>query len=247
MDVYLDLSMVFLLIQIMVCIYGSELLMVYRYKRGLKITLILVNTCLFFTIYLHFIFSLLIFIIVNLFIFVAFNKKWLYSYLIFNLLFFLIDFFVILITDNIKLINIYLVINKPIGVLYSLFVPFFGLCLLLATKFVDSVFHLHVYKTTCFISKDDKKYSFSAYFDNGNTLKYNNVPVIFCLKKIWMFDLSSPQEIEVETVNGIEINIGYNALISVEDKDEEFFVYVVLVDDINSFHGCEILLNAYLR
>ena len=62
-----------------------------------------------------------------------------------------------------------------------------------------------------------------------------------------MFDLSSPQEIEVETVNGIEINIGYNALISVEDKDEEFFVYVVLVDDINSFHGCEILLNAYLR
>lgn len=247
MDVYLDLSMVFLLIQIMVCLYGSELLMVYRYKRGLKISLIVVNTLLFYTIYLPFIFSLLIFFLVNLILFVIFTKKWIYPYLTFNILFFLIDFLIVVITDKVKLMNVYLTINKPIGVLYCLLVPFFGLCLLLSTKFVDSIFHLHIYKTTCFISKDDKKYSFSAYFDSGNTLKFNNTPVIFCLKSTWTFSLNSPSFVELETINGVDVKEGYSALISLEDNSEEFFVYVVLLDDIKSFHGCEILLNAYLR
>ena len=119
--------------------------------------------------------------------------------------------------------------------------------LVVSSKRVDSLFHLHVYKTTCVLTKEDKKFAFKAFYDSGNTLKYDNVPVVFCVKKLWNFSLESPVEIEANGINGSKKYQGYEALLSFGEKDENFFVYVVLLDDVNSFHGCEMLLNAYLR
>lgn len=247
MDVYIDLSLVLLSIQIMVCLKGCELLLGYRYKRGMKFTLILANLMLFFTLYLHFWTCLIGFVLANLILHRVFYPKFLIKALIFFALFFLIDFFLILVGRNVRLLHIYLIVEKPLGVVYALLVPLFGVMLAVATRLVDSLFRLHVFKTTCIITKDEKKYAFQAYFDTGNTLKYDNVPVVFCLKSLWNFSLEQPCEIEVTSVNGTQTCQGYGALINLEGSEEDYYVYVVLVDTVNSFHGCEVLLNAYLR
>lgn len=247
MDVYLDLSLLFLLIEIMVCIYGVELLMTYRYKRGMKITLVLVNLILFFTIYLPFWVCITLFFILNISVFIVFNKKWIYDFCVFIILFFMINFLISLLTSKLKMLHIYLIISSAEGIFYCLLIPLFGLMLVVSSKLVDSLFHLHVYKTTCVLTKEDKKFAFKAFYDSGNTLKYDNVPVVFCVKKLWNFSLESPVEIEANGINGSKKYQGYEALLSFGEKDENFFVYVVLLDDVNSFHGCEMLLNAYLR
>ena len=247
MDVYLDLSLVLLLIEIMVCIKGIEVLMTYRLKRSVKITLILVNLILFFTIKLNFVVSMFLFIILNMTIFKTMSKKPVSEFVTFFIIFFIIDFFIILITDSISIINIYLAINSPIGIIYSLFVPLFGIMLSVASKFVDAVFRLHSYKINCILSKNGKKYSYLGYFDSGNTAKYDNVPIIFCLKDLWSFNLDNPFEIEIETVSGNQLYKAYSALINLEDSKEDYFVYVILLDRSEQFNGCELLLNAYLR
>lgn len=247
MDVYLDLSLFFLIIEIMVCLFGSELLLTYRYKRGMKFTTIVVNAILFFTIYLPYWLSIVLFLLLNSLVFIIFNKKWVFEYCIFNVLFFMINFLLSLLTDKLKMLHIYLVISSPVGIFYALLIPLFGLMLLVSTKIVDSLFHLHAYKTTCIVQKEDKKYALRAYYDSGNTLKYENVPVVFCLRDSWNFSLSSPVEIDVSSVNGEKKYLGYEALLSIEDHEEAFYVFVVVLDNISSFHGCELLLNAYLR
>ena len=165
----------------------------------------------------------------------------------FFILFFIINFFLTLITDDIKLLHIYLSINSPKGIIYSILVPIFGISLYLAMKFVDSIFHLHAYKTKCIISKDSQKACFLGYFDSGNTLKVDNVPVIFCNRSSWLFPLTNEKDIEVSTINGEKIYRGYEALINIDGKNEDVFVYVILNDNNDGFNGCEILLNAYLR
>ena len=53
-------------------------------------------------------------------------------------------------------------------------------------------------------------------------------------------------EIEVSTINGNSILKGVKALLRIIDSKESYFVYVAFVSSMNSFHGCELLLNAYL-
>ena len=247
MDVYLDLSLFLLLIEIMVCIKALELLMVYRIKRSVKITLIAVNLILFFTIKLSLIVSIFLFLIFNMTILIFMNKKKVGDFLIFIIIFFVINFLIVIISKDIKLLNIYLVIIKPIGTFYALIIPLFGLMLSLSAKFIDYVFRLHNYKMNCFIIKNGKKYAYLGYYDSGNTLKYDNVPVIFCVKKYWMYDFNNEIEIEVDTISGKTKHTAYNALINIEDSKEDYFVYVVVIDQDDQFNGCELLLNAYLR
>lgn len=248
MDVYLDLSILALTIEIMVCLMFVEQLTTHRLKRGMKFLFIVLNIVLFFTIYLSLILSVFLFVLFNLLLFFI-NKKddCLTNFLLFSFCFALLNLFVLIIGENISVLHIYLVINDLRGLLSIIIFPLFYIGLIISVKIVDSLYHLHKYKTSCFITKKDKKYFFSAYYDSGNTLKYDNVPVIFCVKKEWKFIDNESTIIEVESVNGKSKYIGYEALLSIEDSNENYFVYVVVIDKIDSFHGCEVLLNAYLR
>ena len=248
MDVYLDLSILSLAIEIMVCLLFVEQLTTHRIKRGMKFLFIILNIILFFTIYLTFILSIFLFILFNLMLFLINQRdKCLTNFILFILCFTLLNQFVLIVGENISVLHIYLVINDLNGLLSILIFPLFYVGLIISVRIVDSLYHLHKYKTSCFITKKDKKIYFSAYYDSGNTLKYDNVPVIFCLKNKWKFIDNESTIIEVESVNGKSKYIGYEALLSIEDSDENFFVYVVVLDKIDSFHGCEVLLNAYLR
>ena len=247
LDVYIDLSLVLLVIEIMVCIYGLELLLTYREKRSVKIALIIANSILFFTIKFSLIVSLFCFFIINMTIFKLISKKGTIKFVIFSIVFFTINLFFSSISNYLFLLNIYLAINSPIGIIYALLIPLFGVIMYISTRIVDALFHLHVYKTTCIISNNEQKIAYKAYFDSGNTLKYDNVPVIFCIDSSWLFPKINSTMIEVSTISGSDKYEAYKSLISINSSNEEYFVYVVLINEIKDFYGCEVLLNAYLR
>ena len=86
-----------------------------------------------------------------------------------------------------------------------------------------------------------------SYFDTGNTLKCDGIPVIFCLKRTWPFSfINTTNKVNVNTVNGSSEMELTKALITFDDKKISIVVYVALLDQDESFNGCECLLNAYL-
>lgn len=246
MNVYIDLSAVMLLMEIMVCIYGIESLMIRRLKKGVKITLIIVNFIMFFTIYLSYLTSFIIFFIFNFLVFKLLDNNQIKSFILFLILFFIINFSLNVLSNDISMKNVYLVVNNPYGILYIILVPLFGLFIYFSTRLVDNLYHLHSFKTQCIVTLNQKRYLINGYYDSGNTLKYNNVPVVFCNQVQMIEEINEYVLIEVKTINGIIKYKGYKALINIDHNQEEFFIYLVVVKNNESFNGCDLLLNAYL-
>ena len=71
--------------------------------------------------------------------------------------------------------------------------------------------------------------------------------MIFCLKRTWPFSfINTTNKVNVNTVNGSSEMELTKALITFDDKRTSIVVYVALLDQDESFNGCECLLNAYL-
>ena len=128
-----------------------------------------------------------------------------------------------------------------------MFAPLFNLILLLVSRGVDSIYRLGNYKVDAIICVEGKKAKFRCYFDTGNTLKYQGIPVIFCLKRSWPFTYINKMDvINVSTVSGNKEMEATKALITFDEQKLSILVYVALIDQEESFNGCECLLNAYL-
>lgn len=137
-------------------------------------------------------------------------------------------------------------ITEPIGTLSYFVLIILVISIFLATKFVDYTYRLSSYKTSCFIEYLNKKVYASAYFDSGNTLKYLGVPVVFASLSNFPFEIKEYEDIEVSTINGNKTYKAIPCLLSLEAKKESIYIYLALMEEERTFHGCEVLLNAYL-
>ncbi len=154
------------------------------------------------------------------------------------------------IIDNLSIYNyvkgFVLIINSPKGIISYLFAPLFFISLILSVRIVDYLFRLHSYKTSCYLIKNNQKIYYTCYYDSGNTLKHHDIPVIFISKDKYIFDIEELEEIQIETINEVKKMKLESCLISLEDKKDEYFVYVIITDK-KDFNGCEVLLNAYIN
>ena len=66
--------------------------------------------------------------------------------------------------------------------------PVIFLLIYLVTLFVDKSYHLSSYKNDVILLLNGKKYKIKAYFDTGNVLLYNQIPVIFMIER-WKKDV----------------------------------------------------------
>lgn len=246
MNIYIDLSVILLLMEIMVCVKMVESLTTHRIKRRMKLTLLLVNFVLFFSIYLSSLFSIILFLFFNYLVFKVYEKKIIITFLLYIFFYFSINFLLNYLVEDLTLKNSYLVVSTSYGFLYGLLIPVFGIWITLSTKIVDSLFHLHSFKTQCIVSVGEKKYLLTGYFDTGNTIKYDNVPVVFVIKNTIIIEKNKQIEFEVNTIQGRKKYLGYQGLLKYENLEEDYYVYIAETDSLNSFNGCEILLNAYL-
>ena len=217
-------------------------------KIKLRYYLLLIFTCGFslFLIYLNIYLSILIYIMyVMVIMIIVYKKQMIKALLLYMFCYTLLTFIIDKLSIYNSCYNFILIINNSKGIFSYIFCPLFFLGLIISTKIVDCLYRLNTYKTVCYLSKNNSKYSYTCYYDTGNTLKHNDIPVIFINKDIYKFKLEEGEEIEIKTVNGREKRKVQSCLLSLEDKKESYFVYVVLVEE-NDFNGCEILLNAYL-
>lgn len=243
----MDLSFLLQIILGYASLYFAKILLVKKSKAYLEVIFILSVGLSVFLVYVSLLQSILIYYVyVSIFLLLIFEKDYFKSLFLYFFCYALLTFIIDKLSMHNNVYNFILVINSPKGILSYLFGPLFLISLYLSLKIVDHLFHLHNFKTNCYLIKKNKKVIYSCYYDSGNTLKVNDIPVIFISKNKYIFDIEEKEEIEIETVNEVKKVKVESCLLSLEDKKEEIFVYVVLTDKLN-FNGCEILLNAYLN
>ena len=247
MNVYIDLSLLSLIICNLVTLYIINLLTIKKIKIITVLLLSIISAFKILLIY-HPIIPNIIINILYILVFYLFNRE---KYILntFLYIFFsnVIPVFMLLFFDGIKLINTIVIIHKPIGCIILIAYIFIAIIFYIVTKIVDSLFRLHSFKDTVFLEIDNRKFKVSAYFDSGNYAKYGDIPVIFLKSKSYPFNLSIfKNNIEINSLNGKKVFQGTSALLTIIDKKESYFVYVCLDDIEGSYHGCDLLLNAYL-
>lgn len=246
MNIYMDLSFVLQIVLGYCSLYLVKSLLVIKVKRIYEVIFILFIGFSIYLIYLPYLLSLLIyFIYVSTFMLIISRKNYFKGMFLYLFCYLLLTFIIDKLSSYNKVYNFLLVIVDEKGMLSYLFGPLFLISLYLSIKLVDNLFHLHNYKTNCYLIKENKKVYYSCYYDTGNVLKIDDIPVIFISKGNYIFTLNGDKEIEIESLNKKEKVKVESCLLTLEDKKEYYFVYVCLTDKDN-FNGCEILLNAYL-
>lgn len=248
MNIYFDLTMLSNLLLSMVSLFFVRIIATYRAKKGALIVLILGHTL---SIYIHYLNEYIGYFVLILFLLLmmrlCYKKKWFKATILYLFCYYGLGLFLFIIDPNICLYRFIITINEPSAMIKLILVPIFALSLVLSMSFVDRLYCLKNYKTECVITYKEHHLVLSSYYDTGNTLRYLNIPVIFVVKDRWPYlSKCETEKIPLQTISSSEEKEGFKALIDLGEQDESFFVYVVLTDNVDSFNGCDCLLNAFL-
>lgn len=243
MNVYIDLSILNYFLNSIISLFLIKNLSLKVIKFYYFIILSIINCFQILFIYQNIYICYSLYLILNLLIFIKLFKKECILYLILYLLFSYISQFLIMICFNglIYYKGIF-VINNSGQVLSLLSYPIILIIIFIISIFVDKLYRFRNYKEKVFLIINDKKYVFNGYMDSGNTLMYNNTPVIFINKK-FIFDYD--EEILVNTLTGNNFVKGKKCLISINGKISYNYAYLCTSNE-SDFNGCECLLNIYL-
>ncbi len=248
MDLYIDLSLLLLILLSISILTSIKILTFTSFSLILQILFIMMHGLYILFIYINPFLAHIIFIVFNTFFIYLMSKNnrigniFLYFFFYYGMSIILSSF-----NNGIVFINNVLLITSPKGILLSLLIPFFGIMMIISSRIIDKTFHLYNYKTKVYLTINKKEKIYTSYFDTGNTLKYNNTPVIFLSNSNYQIDKEQFNKlIKIKTVSGFESIYITEGLIRKKDSDENYFVYVALQKDNSKFSGCDILLNAYL-
>jgi len=243
----MDLSFLLQIVLGYTSLYFAKSLLIVKSKIYLEVIFTVLVGFSIYLVYLNIYLSILIyFVFISIFLLMIFKENYFKSLFLYLFIYSLLTFIIDKLSIYNSCYNFILTINSPKGMLSYLFGPIFLISLILSIKLVDSLFRLHNYKTTCYLLKNNKKVYYTGYYDSGNTLKHNDVPVIFINKDKYLFEVDKKIKVEIESINNQSLIDVQECLLSIEDKKESYYVYVALVDT-KDFNGCEILLNAYIN
>lgn len=238
MDVYLDYS---------ICLNYIIFFFVYLFinrvnyqKNKIKKSLIF-SLLLSFVIVVYFLFNnifvLIYFFLVNLLYFKSIFKSilYLFSYLIIALILSVFN-------EEFILINNYLFLKKEVGIFIFIIILFSLWCLFFLTNKIVKYFKTSKYVYKVILNVNDEELYLKAYYDSGNTLVINNLPVIFlkASKGILLGGVSS-----FDKTYNLKLKKGNLTLIN-KNKKIDKLVYINTVSEQMNFYGCDILLNNYI-
>lgn len=196
-------------------------------------------------IYSNFYIIFIIYFVFTLVIFIKyFHDNYIFLTLIYFIFMYVIQFLIMLFFNGFKFFNGIFYIERSSDIFLLLIYPLILLIIYLVTLFIDKCYRLVSFKDKIFLIIDKKKFITDGYIDTGNTLLYNNSPVIF-LCKSQSSKIKFNEKINVSTINGNKDYMGAKALVSIGNNKDFHFVYICLSDE-KTFNGCEVLLNAYL-
>lgn len=244
---YLDLMLVAHIgLTIMSLSFVNEVGNVHIKKRTYS-KIVVITLPLIFLIYANVLVSAFVIALTYIFVFfILFKKKFVEPLLQFIVAYYFLSFMMTVFSSSVQLRNGIVVITHPYGLFSFIVLPLFYLCFLLISKLVDNVYHLRNYVINAIVKVDGIKAKFRCYFDTGNTLRYEGIPVIFCQRLSYPFEeKKSDKKVLYETIAGERVSLLQMGMICFK-KGAYQMVYIALVDSEMNFNGCECLLNAYL-
>ncbi len=247
MEPYIYLSSLINLLLSITCFYSMKILTMNNLHKGVSLIYLLMQCLSVFLINLDLIYALLIILVFNiLFHYLLDKKNFLTNLIIYNFFYYILSFFLSLLNDGLKIYNGVLVLTSKSGLLVSLLIPLFGLLMLFSSLVIDKTFHLHNYQEVIYLTIGTKTMELKGYLDTGNTLLYNNTPVIFITKENNIFNEDEFNiDMNYQTIASGSTTKLAKGLISKKGNKEDYFVYIGTSTN-KSYHGCQLLLNAYL-
>lgn len=248
MSVYLDLSAICLILNAVFALYFVKVLTLKRIRWYLWILLSGMSVARILLLYRSAIVYDLLFIAVCILIFrKSFKKEWFGSLLLYLIFLFGSPYLILLFFPGVRLVHGALFVSEKTGVYALLAYPVMMLVLYLTALFVDKFYRLRSFKEKVILLIDEKKWIADGYFDSGNLLLCDRVPVIFIGKDNYPFEPEGfTKEVETETVAGGEVFLAKPVLISLGERCEYHYAYLCLSENKKMFNGCDVLLNAYL-
>ncbi len=247
MDIYIDLTILMLFFNGICACYFLKMIsqkkikIIYYFLCGI----ISILDILFFYHNFYLIFFLNITILGILFYFL-FKKNFFINLLTFIMFRYLSNLIIMICFHRLKFYNGLFFIENKFDFFILFTYPVIFLLIYLVTLFVDKSYHLSSYKNDVILLLNGKKYKIKAYFDTGNVLLYNQIPVIFMIENASPISKDNFKiEILTKTINGNKMYFAKEVLISLDGSEEYKCSYLCLIKK-DSFNGCELLLNAYL-
>ena len=135
-----------------------------------------------------------------------------------------------------------LLISTPFVSLFILIQPIYVTIIHIISSFIYKYIKNRNFVFNCNIMIGEKNLKGKGYYDSGNFLLHNDLPVIFVRK---IYDSSDGHLIKIKGINNCELMyIAYDGILII--KNRNINVYVVFVGEKMSFNGCDFLLNKYV-
>lgn len=247
MVAYIDLMAVTHIGISMMCIRFLNEVDVYRIKGSGRLKYIFLTLPLILLIYVKLWLSIVVIILTYLVIFILdFKKHFMRPFIEYLICYYFLSFLMVSLSPYVAFRNFLVVVTAPYGFFALAVIPVFYLLFTIVYKVVDSIYHLKNYRVDGIILVNGKKAKVRCYFDSGNTLRYQGIPVIFFLKDNYPFEVKASDNIvEYKTLNESRTIDLQEGMICFTNGSYQM-VYIALSDKDDSFCGCECLLNAYL-
>lgn len=242
MDAYIDLTIIFFTCNfILSFIYSMIIFDNIKYNFLFIIQTILLSI-LAFIFNLFFIPYLFVFYIVLYGLFMGiFDIRYIKILLITGVIYYINNAFLLLI-GGCYFYDGLVLISTPFVMLFILIIPIYITTIHFIQKGIYNYLKDRKYKIKCKLYIDNKLLKGYGYFDTGNSLKYDDIPVIFSKGK------PINNNGEIIKINGINSSnftyLAYKAKLSIKDKLVD--VYVVFIGQKHNFFNCCFLLNKYV-
>lgn len=242
MNAYIDLSLIVYISNILLSFYYSLIIFdnIKVNKVFISITILfflLSGVINLFLINYFLLFSSILYIL----LITIFDNKLIKS-LILTIILYYFNCSLMLLIGGCFLYNGILLISIPFISLFIFIQPIY-ICLIhiifsLIIKYLKN--KSFIYK--CKIEIENKTYKGKGYYDSGNILLFNELPVIFINGN---YQNNNGEIINVKTINNELLTyLGYKGVIKIKKKVKN--VYVVFINENFKFFNCDILLNRYL-
>lgn len=242
MEAFIDLSfIVFLFNYIISFIYSLIVFDCYKYKVNFIVTSIIVGLILgllnlLFIPYIC-LFGLIIYSLINLVIDI---KK--FKVTILTLIIFYINYGFLLLIGGCFIYGGILYISTPYVTLFILIIPIYISLIQIIGNMIYKRLKYHKFKYKCKLYTKNYTYKELGYYDSGNGLLYNDIPVIFVKGKPYT---NEGFKINIKGINDTSYTyIAYEGILKISNKLIK--VYIVFVNNSLNFYNCNILLNKYV-
>lgn len=242
MEAYIDLSIIFFTFNfILSFIYSMIIFDDIKYNAIYIIQTILISiVSLILNLFLIPYFFIFFLIIYSLFM-SLFSIKYLKVLLVSGLIFYCNNALMLLVGGCYFYDGIIL-ISTPFVTLFILIIPIYITIIHLIHKSIYNYFKDKKFKIKCKLFIDNKVIKGYGYFDTGNALIYQDIPVVFSKGKAFN---NNGEIIHINGINSTNFTyLAYKAKLSIKDK--LINVYVVFIGEKHNFFNCSFLLNKYV-